>query len=87
MLVRDATPADASACAAVHAPYVTDTAITFEYEPPTAAQMAERIADAQRAHAWKFGAWHDVTFVQRPLEGGRRCPGRAAPAPTRVLHR
>ncbi|TFV48919.1 GNAT family N-acetyltransferase [Blastococcus sp. TF02A_35] len=51
-VVRDATADDAAACAAVYAPYVTDTAITFELEPPSAAQMAERIAAAQRAHAW-----------------------------------
>jgi phosphinothricin acetyltransferase len=51
-LVRDATAQDADACAAIYAPYVTDTAITFEYEPPTAEQMAGRIAAAQRTHAW-----------------------------------
>ncbi|MGY1721127.1 GNAT family N-acetyltransferase [Blastococcus sp. SYSU DS0552] len=50
--VRDATPADAAACAAIYAPYVTGTAITFELEPPTPAQMAVRIAAARRAHAW-----------------------------------
>jgi L-amino acid N-acyltransferase YncA len=48
-LVRDATPDDAAACAAIYAPYVTDTAISFELEPPGAAEMAERIA---AAHAW-----------------------------------
>jgi L-amino acid N-acyltransferase YncA len=51
-LVRDATAQDADACAAIYAPYVTDTAITFEYEPPTTEEMAGRIAAAQRAHAW-----------------------------------
>jgi L-amino acid N-acyltransferase YncA len=52
MQVRDATEDDAGACAAIYAPYVTDTTITFEYEPPSAAEMARRIAAAQRAHAW-----------------------------------
>jgi phosphinothricin acetyltransferase len=52
MRVRDATADDAAACAAIYAPYVTDTAITFEYEPPSAAEMARRMAAAQRAHAW-----------------------------------
>ncbi|RBY92444.1 GNAT family N-acetyltransferase [Blastococcus sp. TBT05-19] len=51
-VVRDATAADAAVCAAIYAPYVTDSAITFELEPPSAAQMAGRIAAAQRAHAW-----------------------------------
>jgi L-amino acid N-acyltransferase YncA len=50
--VRDATPQDAAACASVYAPYVTGTAITFESVPPTVGEMAERIADAQRTHAW-----------------------------------
>ncbi len=49
---RDASERDAEACAEIYAPYVTDTAITFESEPPTSAEMAERIAAAQRDHAW-----------------------------------
>jgi phosphinothricin acetyltransferase len=52
MQVRDATQDDAAACAEIYAPYVTDTAITFEYEPPSAGEMARRIDAAQRAHAW-----------------------------------
>ena len=52
MKVRDANEHDAEACAVIYAPYVTDTTITFEYEPPSAAEMARRIAAAQRAHAW-----------------------------------
>lgn len=52
MPIRDAITADAAACAAVYAPYVRDTAVSFELEPPSAAEMATRIAAAQRAHAW-----------------------------------
>ncbi|MFF1610373.1 GNAT family N-acetyltransferase [Amycolatopsis sp. NPDC058278] len=48
-MIRDATPEDAAACAALYAPYVTDTAISFETEPPGTAEMARRIAGA---HAW-----------------------------------
>ena len=51
-LVRDATASDAAACAAIYAPSVTDTAVTFETEPPTLAEMAVRIDGAQRRHAW-----------------------------------
>jgi L-amino acid N-acyltransferase YncA len=50
--IRDATAADAAACAAIYGPYVTDTVITFEYEPPGAEEMAGRIAAAQERHAW-----------------------------------
>ncbi|KAL1994357.1 hypothetical protein VTN49DRAFT_3026 [Thermomyces lanuginosus] len=52
MRVRQATVEDAAACAAIYAPYVTDTAITFETVPPTPEQMAERITAANRTHAW-----------------------------------
>jgi phosphinothricin acetyltransferase len=51
-VIRDAVPGDAECCAAIYAPYVRDTAISFEIDPPSAAEMAGRIADAQRAHAW-----------------------------------
>ena len=50
--VREATARDAAACAAIYRPYVTDTAITFETDPPSAAQMSERITTALRRHAW-----------------------------------
>jgi L-amino acid N-acyltransferase YncA len=52
MTVRDATADDAAACAAIYAPYVLRTAVSFELEPPTAADLAERIAAAQARHAW-----------------------------------
>lgn len=48
-MIRDATPADAAAVAAIYAPLVTDTIISFEEEPPSAAEMAERIA---ASHIW-----------------------------------
>lgn len=50
--VRDASRRDAEACAAIYASYVTDTAISFEDEPPTPAEMAKRIATARRTHGW-----------------------------------
>ena len=50
--IRDASGDDAEACAAIYAPYVTDTAVSFELVPPTAAEMATRIASAARSHAW-----------------------------------
>jgi L-amino acid N-acyltransferase YncA len=50
--VRDASERDAAACAAIYAPYVTGTAVSFEAEPPSAAEMAERIRASSRGHAW-----------------------------------
>lgn len=64
--VRSATSADAAACAEIYAPYVTDTAISFETRPPGAEEMAERIA---AAHAWLV------------LEDGGRVVGYAYGAP------
>ena len=49
MIIRPATEADAAACAAIYAPYVTGTAISFEETPPSPQQMADRIGDA---HTW-----------------------------------
>jgi L-amino acid N-acyltransferase YncA len=50
--IRDAGEADAARCAEIYAPYVRHTAISFETEPPTPAEMAGRIATAQQQHAW-----------------------------------
>ena len=50
--VRAATERDADACAAIYSPYVIDTAVTFEIDPPLPAEMADRIASAVRTHAW-----------------------------------
>jgi phosphinothricin acetyltransferase len=50
--VRSATAEDAAACAAIYAPYVTDSVITFEIVPPSTEEMAARIAEALLTHAW-----------------------------------
>ncbi|OLT15296.1 GNAT family N-acetyltransferase [Serinicoccus sp. CUA-874] len=50
--IRDATGADAAGCAAIYAPYVRDTAVTFETDPPDDVALAGRIAAAQERHAW-----------------------------------
>ncbi len=43
--VRIATATDAEAIAAIYAPYVLETPISFEETPPTASEMARRLAD------------------------------------------
>jgi len=52
MTVRGASASDAQACAAIYAPYVHETAITFEAVPPPAREMGRRIAAAAETHAW-----------------------------------
>ena len=52
-LVRDASADhDAAACAAIYAPYVVDTTVSFEEEPPDPSEMGRRISAAQERHAW-----------------------------------
>jgi L-amino acid N-acyltransferase YncA len=52
-VIRHADPErDASACAAIYAPYVRDGVASFETTPPTESEMAARISSASRTHAW-----------------------------------
>lgn len=44
MEIRAAAPADASALLEIYRPYVEKTAVTFEYETPSPAEFAGRIA-------------------------------------------
>lgn len=52
MDIRDAAAADAAACAALYRPYVTDSWVSFETDPPDAAEMARRIAGYGESHGW-----------------------------------
>jgi phosphinothricin acetyltransferase len=51
--IRDADPArDAAACAAIYAPHVEGSAVSFEERAPDAAEMQARIERYGRSHAW-----------------------------------
>jgi L-amino acid N-acyltransferase YncA len=50
--IRDATGGDAAALLDIYAPFVRDTAVSFELEPPTVAELADRIATAVARRAW-----------------------------------
>ncbi len=50
--IRPVTPADAAAIAAIYAPYVAETTITFEEEVPDAAEIAARIARLTPTFPW-----------------------------------
>jgi phosphinothricin acetyltransferase len=43
LTIRSATPADARDLLKIYAPYVTETAITYEYDVPSVEEFAERI--------------------------------------------
>lgn len=51
-VIRPAVSADASGCAAIYAPFVGDSFVSFETEAPDAAEMARRIAEYGASHAW-----------------------------------
>jgi L-amino acid N-acyltransferase YncA len=51
--IRDADPArDAAACAAIYAPHVEDSPVSFEERAPGAGEMAARIERYVASHAW-----------------------------------
>src|SRR5579863_4036774 len=53
MLVRHADPArDARACAAIYAPFVRDTPVSFEEQPPSEAEIARRITAVSEGYPW-----------------------------------
>ena len=52
MEIRPARSEDAAACAAIYRPYVTDNWVSFELDPPDAAEMARRIAAYGEAFGW-----------------------------------
>lgn len=50
--IRIATEADAAAVAAIYAPIVEGTAISFEVDPPSETAMRERISETLRRFPW-----------------------------------
>lgn len=51
--IRDADPArDGAACAAIYAPHVEGSAVSFEERAPSAEEMAARIERYGASHAW-----------------------------------
>jgi phosphinothricin acetyltransferase len=50
--VRVATEADAEAIAAIYAPYVVETPISFEETPPSAAEMARRMSSTLETYPY-----------------------------------
>ena len=52
MRIRPATPNDAVKLLDIYAPYVTDTAITFEYEVPTLEEFRRRIEHISKKYPY-----------------------------------
>ena len=59
MTIRDAVAADVPAMLAIYAPFVRETAVSFEYEVPSEAEFWQRIqahrhaADHPQLHAFR----------------------------------
>ena len=77
--VRAATAADAAAVAAIYAPVVTGTAISFEEQPPSADEIGRRMTarprlpwlvadDGGRVAGYAYASAHRA----RPRTAGRR---------------
>ena len=60
--IRAATTADAPELLAIYAPYVRETAITFEYEAPSVDEFAERIANVLKKYPY-LAAEHSGEIV------------------------
>ena len=58
--LRDATPADAEALVAIYAPYVEETAITYEYEVPSPAEFRRRIASYSEKYPYLVAEHHGI---------------------------
>lgn len=74
--IRTADPTrDAAACVAIYAPYVEAGATSFEEEPPSPAEFAERIAATQTTYPWL------VAEREGEVAGyAYACPHRSRPA-------
>ena len=80
--LRTATPADAAQIREIYAPYVRETAITFEYEVPSVEELAQRIShtlahypylvaesDEGRIVGYAYaGAYYDRAAYSRSVE-------------------
>lgn len=60
--IRMATEADAEEIRAIYSPYVTDTAVTFEYDVPSAAEFSRRIRNTLQRYPYLV-AWDGERVV------------------------
>ena len=60
--IRVATPDDAEALLALYAPYVTDTAISFEYEVPSVEEFRARIVRTLKTYPYLIAEFRGVSL-------------------------
>ena len=52
MSIREAVSADVPAMLAIYAEYVTQTAVSFEYEVPSEAEFTRRLTEHTAVYPW-----------------------------------
>lgn len=57
LLIRPAAPADACAVRVIYEPYVAHTAVTFEYDVPSEAELSERIERTMLEYPFLILEW------------------------------
>jgi hypothetical protein len=74
--IRVAEEGDATAIAAIYSPYVQNTAISFETEPPMAEILANRIARTLETHPWLVAEFDgNATPMPVSIESARLIAG------------
>lgn len=63
MKLRAATPDDAAAIADIYAPFVRESAVSFETEPPGEAAMRSRIEAGGSLYPWLVGEAEDGSLI------------------------
>ena len=78
MQIRHADPvSDAAACVQIYTPFVTDSAVSFDEQPPTLEQFSDKIAHLNESHA----------FLVAEVDGQIAGYAYAAPYRERVAYR
>ena len=67
--IRPATEADAAEILSIYAPYITDTAITFEYDVPTLEEFTGRIRHTLKKYPYLV-AVRDSEIIGYAYAGG-----------------
>lgn len=67
LIVRDAKETDAKAIQAIYAPYVEQTAVTFEYNVPSEEEFRRRIENVKQKYPRR---WHISTYAERSSGAG-----------------
>ena len=64
MIIRSATPDDASAILTIYAYYVESTAISFEYDVPSVEEFRERITNTLKRYPYFLLVSRRISFTR-----------------------